>query len=98
PAAGIETRDETAAVRGLTGLFLGEADLGLGLGLGVADRAHTAHRAAVDRMIAVTRANGLLLGTSSRDGEDALYWSSLGFNLVGVGSDIGLLSSSLREN
>jgi 4-hydroxy-2-oxoheptanedioate aldolase len=97
-AAGIENLDEIAEVPGLTGLFLGEADLGLGLGLGVADRSHPAHRAAVDRMVAVGRASGLQLGTSSRDGEDALYWSSLGFGLVGVGCDIGLLSSALRDN
>jgi 4-hydroxy-2-oxoheptanedioate aldolase len=95
---GLERMDEIASVPGLTGLFLGEADLGLALGLGAAARSHPDHRAAVDRLVAVARSRGLGLGTSSRDGEDARYWQSLGFQYIGVGSDIGLLTRALAEN
>jgi 4-hydroxy-2-oxoheptanedioate aldolase len=97
PAA-LERLDEIAAVQGLTGLFLGEADLGLGLGLGLDSRAHPTSRAAVERMVDVARSHSLELGTTCRDGNDAGYWRQLGFDRIGVGSDIGLLSAALCEN
>jgi 4-hydroxy-2-oxoheptanedioate aldolase len=97
PAA-IDRLDEIADVPGLTGLFLGEADLSLGLGIGLDARAHPTSRAAIDRMVQVAKERDLELGTTCRDGADALYWRGLGFNRIGVGSDIGLLSAALREN
>lgn len=89
----LEAVDEIAAVDGVDALFVGPADLGFALGVeggptapALLDEAEKVAKAA----IAAGKSAGMLVGTV----EQARQYAKLGFQLVGCGTDGGLLMNA----
>jgi 4-hydroxy-2-oxoheptanedioate aldolase len=92
-AAGVERAAEICAVGGVDGVYLGPADLAVGMGLppgGDDDRLEVALGSVRE---ACARA-GVLAGIHCADPADAPSRADQGFDLVTVGTDVGLLRSA----
>ena len=83
--------DEIAAIRGVAGMFIGPADL-----LRALDDDPQALAAAVDRVAATCRSQGLEAGAFLGDG-DVTTWGDLGFSFLALASDSVLLHSAATE-
>lgn len=97
----VETRsaldriDEIAATPGLTGIFVGPADLGYALGIGAqTDGDHPEHRAALETIMAACRTHGVASGIYSNDPEYGRELADRGMQLVVVGSDASMLAEA----
>lgn len=94
--AGLEQVEAIAATPGLTGLFVGPADLGLALGLGTqTDGHHPEHRDALERVLAACREHGIACGIYSNDPAYGLELVDRGMQLVVIASDAALLREGL---
>jgi 4-hydroxy-2-oxoheptanedioate aldolase len=106
-AAAVESIDAIAAVNGVDALYIGPADLGLGLGGepapnvdDVFDGSHPnatvlsrAFRAVVD----AAEANGIVPGLHTASGERSARAVDEGFRMTSVAVDLGLIGVGLRE-
>jgi 4-hydroxy-2-oxoheptanedioate aldolase len=93
--AGVEHVEQIAATPGLTGLFVGPADLSIGYGLDPRLGATTDQlRDQVQRVREACDTHGLLFGMHQPGGTVAARWFRRGVQLVGIGSDAGLLSAA----
>lgn len=99
----IETREALANldaildVPGVDGVYVGPADLGLSLGLGPRqDREEPEIIAAFTRIVTATRARGQRAGVHCISGGYAARMQALGFGLVTLGNDSGLLLTAAR--
>lgn len=106
-AGAVEEIDAIAAVEGVDALYIGPADLGLGLGGDPApdveevfDGTHpnaetlsTAFRAVVES----AAANGIVAGLHCGTGASSARAVEEGFSLTSVGVDLGLIGSGLRH-
>jgi 4-hydroxy-2-oxoheptanedioate aldolase len=91
-ADGYANLEEIAATPGLDGLFVGPADLSLGLGLDTfADFADPALLKALDAIIAAATAHGLVPGIHAPSPADAAAMSGRGFRFVSSAVDEDLL-------
>jgi 4-hydroxy-2-oxoheptanedioate aldolase len=91
-ADGYANLEEIAATPGLDGLFVGPADLSLGLGLDTfADFADPALLKALDAIIAAATAHGLVPGIHAPSPADAAAMSDRGFRFVSSAVDEDLL-------
>jgi len=96
--AGLEAVEAIADVPGLHGLAVGPADLARALGVpGTARRQHAGWCAAVDRVLAATRARGLGACMFAADGDEAASWFELGFDRVILSNDLDLLRAGMRR-
>jgi 4-hydroxy-2-oxoheptanedioate aldolase len=96
-----------AAVDGVDGLYIGPADLGLGLGgkpaLDVNDVFDGTHElagelaAAFDAVIEAAGANGVVPGLHCGNGASAARAVAEGFRITSVAVDLGLIGTGLRE-
>ena len=85
---GLEHLDEIAATPGLTGIFVGPADLGLALGLGPqTDGQHPRHREALAQIVAACRQHGIAAGIYSNDPAYGRELAAAGMQLVVIASD-----------
>lgn len=92
---GLENVEAIAATPGLTGIFVGPADLGLGLGLGPqTDGRHPEHLEALDAIVAACRAHGIAAGIYSADPAYGRERAEQGMQLVVIASDAALLASA----
>ena len=97
-AAGLENVDEIAATPGLDALYVGPADLALGLGIPLAGAAEDPrHIDAIDRILSASRAAGIRAGMHTRSGELARRYAEQGFSMLNLGIDYELLSAAVRR-
>jgi 4-hydroxy-2-oxoheptanedioate aldolase len=94
---GLERCEEIAAVPGLAGLAIGPADLARALGLHVRERfTNDAWIAAVDRVLAATKAHGIGAWHFAGDGVEAARWAGKGFSHVIIANDLNLLARASK--
>jgi 2-keto-3-deoxy-L-rhamnonate aldolase RhmA len=93
-AEGLGNVDGICAVPGLAGVYIGPADLSIGLGLNPM-RAFTTDQlqAPVDTIRAACARNGLVMGAHSLNGADAARWAGRGARLVSIGADSVMLAT-----
>jgi 4-hydroxy-2-oxoheptanedioate aldolase len=101
-AEGLADLDEIAATPGLDGLFVGPADLSLGMGLATfAEFTDPALLAALDSIVGAADERGLTPGIHAPSPPDAGAMADRGFRFVSSASDDDLLrgaaQASLRE-
>lgn len=97
-AAGLDAVDEICAVEGLTGVYIGPADLGLALGLEPrTDQVHPLHVAAVDRVLAACKRAGRIAGLHTNDVAFAREAARRGFQLLTVAIDHSCLRSEAER-
>ncbi len=86
--AGLDALDEICAVDGLTGIYIGPADLGLALGLEPRqDQTDPLHVAAVARILDACRRHDRIAGMHSADPAFARAAVQRGFQFVTVATD-----------
>lgn len=91
----LEDVDAIAATPGLTGLFVGPADLGYALGLGPqTDSQRPEHRQALETVMAACRRHGIASGIYSNDPKYARELAQRGMQLLVIASDASLLARS----
>jgi len=106
-AGAVADIDRVAAVEGVDALYIGPADLGLGLGgqpapnvLDVFDRAHPnsgALQNAFAAVISAGRDHGVIPGLHCGNGASSARAIEEGFRMTSVAVDLGLVETGLRE-
>jgi len=101
-ADGLANVDEIASTPGLDGLFVGPADLSLGMGLDTfADFTDQALLEALDTVIAAARTHGIAAGIHAPSPTNAAVMAERGFRFVSCSVDEDLLRGAaevaLRE-
>ncbi|MDB5407945.1 MAG: hypothetical protein JWL84_2857 [Rhodospirillales bacterium] len=95
---GVERIDEIASTPGLDGIYVGPADLALGLGLPPnLDKEEPEHVAAVDRILKACQQVGLVPGIQCGCGRSARKFSDRGFRLVTLTKDSSLLPAAVEK-
>jgi 4-hydroxy-2-oxoheptanedioate aldolase len=93
---GLENIDAIAATPGLDGIYVGPADLALGLGMAPdLDKDEPEHVAAVERIRDACARNGIVAGIQCGSGRSARTYVERGFGLVTFGKDSSLLQSAV---
>lgn len=93
---GVERCEALAAVEGLDGLFVGPGDLGLALGLGVAqDRKEPEIRDAFARVRAACRAAGKRAAIHAGTARYGASMADEGFDLVTIWVDVAAIGATL---
>lgn len=96
-AAAVDNLEDLAAVPELDGLFIGPYDLSVSLGLErLVDVHDPALRRVLDRVLALCARHDLVPAIYTGSVEDAVFLAGLGFRLVTVGQDTGLLEAAAR--
>lgn len=96
--AAVDALETILDVDGLDGVFIGPSDLSISLSNGVRNDHLAPEVAAVKaRVLAEVRRRGKLAGTYCAGGAAAAQNAALGFNLLGVGSDVAFLAAGARE-
>lgn len=91
--AALDALDAIAATPGLDGIYVGPADLTRSLGGGVTvDFAWPPLAAALSRVAAACRANGVVAGVHATRPEDAARLLTAGYRFVTVAADLDLLT------
>lgn len=93
----IDRLDEIAAVDGIDALFIGPADLSGSMG----HIGQLTHPAVLERMAGAVRrakAAGVPVGTVGGTPETVAQYRAMGFDFVGIGSDLGLLMRSAQAS
>ncbi len=97
--AGLEEVEAIAAVPGLDGIYVGPADLALGLGLPPdLDKQEPEHVAAVMRILKACQRAGIVPGIQCGSGKAAKAQIEAGFRLVTFAKDSSLISSALERD
>lgn len=79
---------------GLAGVYIGPADLSIGLGLNPMLAFSTDQlQVPVETIRAACTRNGLVLGAHSLNGADAARWAARGARFVSIGADSVMLAS-----
>lgn len=95
---GVEKVDEIAATPGIDGIYVGPADLALGLGLPPnLDKEEPEHVAAVERILAACRRHGIVPGIQCGSGKSARKFADKGFRFVTFSKDSSLLPASVEK-
>ncbi len=96
-AEGLANVEEIAQVTGLAGIYVGPADLSIGLGLEPM-RAFTTDQLAepIERIRAACDAAGIVLGMHQIDGANARRWIGRGARLATLGGDLGVFIAAAR--
>ena len=96
-AEGLGCVEEIAAVPGLTGIYIGPADLSIGLGMEPM-RAFTTDQLAgpIERIRQACDASGIVLGMHQLNGASARRWIERGVRLATLGSDTGIFVAAAR--
>lgn len=94
--AGLNALDDIAAVEGVSGLFIGPADLSASLGhLGSPN--HPEVLSAIEDAVKRIRGAGKAAGILATDEAQARHYLDLGCTFVAVGVDTSLLAKAARE-
>lgn len=95
---GVERVDEIAATPGLDGIYVGPADLALGLGLPPnLDKEEPEHKAAVARILDACRRHNIIAGIQCGSGKSARKFADQGFQLVTFTKDSSLLPAAVEK-
>jgi 4-hydroxy-2-oxoheptanedioate aldolase len=95
---GVERIDEIAATPGLDGLYIGPADLALGLGLPPnLDKVEPEHVAAVERILDACNRYGIIAGIQCGSGKAARKQADRGFRLLTFTKDSSLLPAAVEH-
>lgn len=97
--AGVTAAEEIASVDGVDALFVGPNDLAATMGF-LGRSSETAVQAAIASVAAATRRAGKAAGILAPLEEDARRYIEVGYSMVGIGTDQGLLvraSDDLRK-
>jgi len=93
---GLAKLDEIVSTPGLDGIYIGPADLALGLGLSPdLDKSEPEHVAAVDSILAACQRHGLVPGIQCGSGLAARRQVERGFRFVTFAKDSALVTSGL---
>jgi 4-hydroxy-2-oxoheptanedioate aldolase len=87
---GFENVDAISATPGLTGVFIGPDDLRLSLGAPKGDP----DPAVIETVLNACRANEIVCGIHTGDGDDARRRGEQGYGLIAIGSDADFLAES----
>ncbi|WP_091743245.1 HpcH/HpaI aldolase family protein [Phenylobacterium immobile] len=93
--AGLDSVEAIAAVPGVDALFIGPGDLSAAMGH-LGNPRHPDVQAAIDDAFGKIKAAGKPAGIFALDAEDARKRFAQGFSFASVGTDIGVLASSVR--
>jgi 4-hydroxy-2-oxoheptanedioate aldolase len=97
-AEGFARLDEIASTNGLDGLYVGPADLSLGLGLGsFADLEDPRLLEALDAVLAAARGHGLVAGIHAPSPEPAARMIERGFRFVCPAVDADVVRSGAER-
>lgn len=89
--------EDILAIGGLDGVFVGPSDLSIALsGNGTLEPRSAANEAAISRIAAAAEAHGKIAGIYAGTPEDARRYRGLGYRLICVGSDIGVIVAGAR--
>jgi 4-hydroxy-2-oxoheptanedioate aldolase len=96
-AEGLDNVEEITQVAGLAGIYVGPADLSIGLGLEPM-RAFTTDQLAepIERIRTACEASGIVLGMHQIDGANARRWIERGVRLATLGGDLGMFITAAR--
>ena len=98
-AQGLSALDEICAVPGLTGVYVGPADLAISLGLRAGRRVdHPAVRDAMTRVQATASAAGLVTGIHAGAGKLGKAMAQLGFRMITLASESQALRRGAAEH
>jgi 4-hydroxy-2-oxoheptanedioate aldolase len=91
---GLANVEEICAVPGLAGVYIGPADLSIGLGLNPMLAFTTEQlREPVESILVACQRNGLVMGSHSLNGADAARWAGRGARFVSIGADSVMLAT-----
>lgn len=95
--AALDLVDDILAVEGLDGIFIGPADLSIGLSRGAGvDPASPAVDEALRHAMARARAAGKLIGVYAPVAPRAVAFRDAGFDLIATASDVGFLRTGAQ--
>jgi 4-hydroxy-2-oxoheptanedioate aldolase len=95
---GLRNVEEIAATPGLDGIYIGPADLALGLGLPLdLGSGKAEHAEAIERVREACQKNGIAAGLHGTSGESAREYAEQGFSIVNVAVDYLLLPAAVRQ-
>jgi 4-hydroxy-2-oxoheptanedioate aldolase len=98
-AQGLSALDEICAVPGLSGLYVGPADLAISLGYGPAEAwTHPAVRDAMTRIQATASAVGLVAGIHAGAGKIGKAMAQCGFRMITLASESQALRRGATEH
>lgn len=94
-ARGLANVEEICAVPGVSGIYVGPADLSISLGLPLPEAFSTDRlRGQFGRIRSACERHGLSLGAHALDPAGALRWAGYGCTYISVGSDVALLNQA----
>ena len=93
-AEGAENVEAIAAVKGVDGLWVGHFDLSVSLGI-PGEFEHPRFTAAITRIIAAAKKNGLFLGRLVPNVESGIAFHKQGFDLICYSGDVWVLRDGL---
>jgi 4-hydroxy-2-oxoheptanedioate aldolase len=97
-AAAYEHLDEIMSVPGIDVLYVGPSDLGLTSGTAFAmDASDPEQRRVIEDIYRRCRENGIVPGIHCGNIDSVLHWLEVGFQMLTVGSDYGLLRQKTKE-
>jgi 4-hydroxy-2-oxoheptanedioate aldolase len=95
---GVERIEEIASTPGLDGVYVGPADLALGLGLPPnLDKEEPEHVAAVEKILAACKRHNIIAGIQCGSGKSARKHADKGFQLVTFTKDSSLLPARVEK-
>jgi 2-keto-3-deoxy-L-rhamnonate aldolase RhmA len=93
---GLEQAEAIAAVDGIDVLFVGPTDLGIALGLGAGNPSDAKFRDVLTDVAKAAAKHGKAAGVLARDAAQARDYRALGYSVISMGSDRGLLAQGMR--
>ncbi len=98
-ARGLSAVDEICSVPGLSGIYVGPADLAISLGHGPADAwTDPSVRDAMSRILSAALATGLVAGIHAYDGKVGNTMARLGFRMITLASEAQALRRGAAEH
>ena len=98
-ARGISALDEISAVPGLTGVYVGPADLAISMGYGLAEAwTHPAVRDAMAHVQTTASAAGLVTGIHAGTGQLGKAMAEMGFRMITLASESQALRRGAAEH
>jgi 4-hydroxy-2-oxoheptanedioate aldolase len=94
----LERIDEIASTPGLDGIYVGPADLALGLGLTPdLDKTEPEHAEAIERILQACLRNKIIAGIQCSNGASGRKYAERGFQLVTITKDSSLLQAGVSR-
>jgi 2-keto-3-deoxy-L-rhamnonate aldolase RhmA len=94
---GLVQAEAIAAVDGIDVLFVGPTDLGIALGLGAGSPTDPKFREVLLQVAKAAAMHGKAAGVLARDVDQAREYRALGYSVISMGSDRGLLAQGMRQ-